>query len=295
MEQGAIKNPVIEIWLKIYAAISILYVIYLWGNFLFVELQSTFQLWEISLCTIVGIINIVGIVYILRNLQFGVFLLLFSNLIIFLLQLFLTENVPIFIWISLFFVIIIFLLLFLKSNGRTIWAQMNKGIDISHFKHIYQLSTLLILMTLCYGGYNYLALRNGKESKNVSEEDVSNKIDKEELLKKLDNVDITLEEISRIENVIKDLPLEYEARIMALKHILAGHIVPDTHDIEAFRMAYFLRKDAMAKEQQEVLDWFFRQHSDVMRVWENSNGCNSIALFQEYIRDIIRTRKITEF
>jgi hypothetical protein len=171
---------------------------------------------------------------------------------------------------------------------------MNDGIDIVHFKHIYQLSTVLILLALGYGIYSSIESK-GKTSDEIYDDHLYDEANQEELLKELDKTTITLSNISKIEKRIKELPPEYEARIMALRHILVGHIVPNTHDVEAFKMAYFLRKDAMSKDQQEILDWFFRQHNDVMEIWRTSDGCSNLAIFQEYIKDIIKKRKLTEF
>lgn len=291
----AFNNSILKGWLNVYVIINVIYIIYLWGSFIIVGQQSSNQSLETSLCTIMCITNIVGIVYLSRNLRFGVYILLLVPVIILFVQILLIGNIPLSIYLSLILSIITSLLLCLKSDNRTVWAQMNNGIDIAHFKHIYQLSALLILIVLGYGVYTYIALKNNANNEEIYNEDLLNEVNQEELLKELDKTTITLGKISKIEKIIKELPPEYEARIMALRHILAGHIVPNTHDTEAFKMAYSLRKDAMSKEQQEILDWFFRQHNNVMEIWRTSDGCSNLATFQEYIKDIIKKRKLTEF
>lgn len=292
MAQRSLNNPILKGWLNVYVIINVIYIIYLWGSFIIIGQQSSNQSLETSLFTVMCITNIVGIVYLSRNLRFGIYLLLLVPFVVLVFELLLIEYISISIYISLASSIITSILLFLRSSDGTIWKQMNNGLDITHFKHIYQLSSFLIILALGYGICGYMS---GDDVSNKYEEEVLNELTQEELLKELDKSNITLSKISKIEKIIKELPSEYEARIMALRHILAGHIVPNIHDIDAFKTAYFLRKDALSSGQQEILDWFFRQHKDVMVIWKNSDGCTSLASFQEYIKDIIKKRNLTEF
>mgnify|MGYP003294839320 CR=1 FL=1 len=294
MANKTFNNPILKGWLNVYVIINVIYIIYLWGSLIIAGKLSSIQSLETSLCTIMCITNIVGIVYLSRSLRFGVYILYLVPIIILVIEVFLIDDISISIYLSLLLSILTNLLLYLKSENRTIWSQMNDGIDIVHFKHIYQLSTVLILLSLGYGIYSSIGIK-GKTSDEIYDDHLYDEANQEELLKELDKTTITLSNISKIEKRIKELPPEYEARIMALRHILAGHIVPNTHDFEAFKMAYFLRKDAMSKDQQEILDWFFRQHNDVMEIWRTSDGCSNLAIFQEYIKDIIKKRKLTEF
>ena len=294
MANKTFNNPILKGWLNVCVIINVIYIIYLWGNLIIAGQLSSNQSLETSLCTIMCITNIVGIVYLSRNLRFGVYILYLVPIIILFIEVFLIDDISISIYLSLLLSILTNLLLCLKSENKTIWSQMSDGIDLVHFKHIYQLSTVLILLALGYGIYSSIESR-GKIPNEIYDDHLYDEANQEELLKELDKTTITLSNISKIEKRIKELPPEYEARIMALRHILAGHIVPNTHDTEAFKMAYFLRKDAMSKEQQEILDWFFRQHNDVMEIWRTSDGCSNFATFQEYIKDIIKKRKLTEF
>ena len=295
MAQGTFNNPLVKRCFNAYVIINVIYLIYLWGYFFIVGQQSANLALDTSLCTILCITNIVGIIYLSRNLRFGVYILFIVPIVIILYQIIIFGKVSISIYLLFLLSVIISLLLCLKSGNKTIWSQMDEGIDIKHFRHIYQLSIFLIIIVGGYGVYKYVDLTNDASNEEKYNEDLFNKASTEELLMELDKSTITLGKISKIEKNIKELPLEYEARIMALRHILAGHIVPNSHDVEAFKMAYFLRKDAMSKEQQEILDWFFRQHNDVMEIWRTSDGCSNLAKFQEYIKDIIKKRKLTEF
>lgn len=294
MAQTTFNNPILKGWLTVYIIINVICIIYLWSNFLTVGLQTPNLSLETSLCTVTCITNIVGIVYLSRNLRFGIYILFLVPIIVLAVQSFLIGNVSIPIYIYILLSVFTAMLLCLKSNNKIIWAQMNDGIDIKHFKHIYQLSIFFIVVVVGWGIYNYSTFKDSS-NEDLYDEELLSAMTQEEVLRELDKKTITLGKISKIEKVVKEFSPECEARIMALRHILAGHIVPNIHDIDAFKMAYFLRKDAMSKEQQEILDWFFRQHNDVMEVWKTSDGCSDLASFQKYIKDIIKNRKITEF
>lgn len=295
MGQTSFNNQILKWWFNIYIIINVLYIIYLWVNTLIVRQHSANLSLETSLCTIMCITNIIGVVYLSRNLRFGIYLLLGTPIVILLSQIFLIKEVSIAVYFSISLSIITRLLLCIKSNNRTFWSQMKKGVDIIHFKHIYQLSTILIVIVVCYGTYSYITKKDSIPIKYIEKENLLNGRSKEELLQKLNKANITLNEISEIEKLVTEIPYEYEARIMALRHILAAHIVSNIHDIKAFRSAYFLRKNAMSKEQQEVLDWFFRQSNEVFEIWETFGGCDNLVTFQKSIKEIIEKRNITEF
>lgn len=295
MTQETFNNPLLNGWLKVYTLINVIFLIYLWGYYLIGGLQSPNLSIETSLCTILCITNIVGIIYLTRNLRLGVYILLFVPIVILLIQFIIIDKISISIYSSILLSIITCLLLFFKSGNSSIWSQMKDGVDIKHFRHIHQLSTILILIVTSYGIYNYVTLTDNFSGKEMYNEDLPDNATMEELLRELDKPTITLGKVSKIEKRVKELPPEYEARIMALRHILAGHIVPNNHNTQSFKMAYFLRKDAMSKEQQDILDWFFRQDNDVMEIWRTSDGCSNLATFKEYIKDIIVKRKLTEY
>ena len=295
MVKNTFNNPILKGWLNVYVIINIIYFIYLWGYFFIAGKLSANLSLETSLCAVLCITNIIGIVYLKRSFRTGVYFLFLVPITILLTQFCLIDNISISIYISLLLSIITSLLLFIKNGDSTTWAQMNKGFDIMHFKHIYQLTSIIILIILGYGVYNYIVLKDNSSNNEAYDEDLLNKYSSEELLRELDMPTITLRKISKIEKIIREIPPEYEARIMALRHILSGHIVANSHDIKAFKMAYFLRKDALSKEQQEILDWFFRQHNDVKEIWRTSDGCNNLASFREYIKAAIKKRKLIEF
>lgn len=298
MTQKINQNQILRLWLNILVVINIVYPILLWGTYFLSVQDYGNQIVETSLFTILCIANIVSLVYVSRNLRFGIYLSGTALIIILCISLFISGIDIIPVCISMILMLITFVLLFLQSDGKSIWSQMDNGIDIAHFRHIYQLSIFIIMIVSCFWVYKYSTCEVhllDNETYTAKSDEVLDDIDKEMLLENLNKTTITLGQISKIEKSITNIPPEYESRIMALRHILVGHIVPDTHDFELFKMTYFLRKDALSEEQQEVLDWFFRQHNEVKDIWQTSGGVSNIATLQKNLKDAMKKRNITEF
>lgn len=290
MTQAVNSNILLKRWINVFVIINIIYFIFQWGYYWIVEQLQPFQSFVVSSNSILCIINIIGAVYLSRNLRFGIYLQLGAPIIILVLQFLFIGEIAKSIYAFIILAIITSLILCLKKGNKTIWSQLNKGIDFVHFRHIYQLSSLAILLFVGYASFDYLTVKT-KVSEKQSNRELYHKVNEEDLLKELDNPNITLGEISKIEKQLKEIPSNYEARIMALRHILAGHIVPHVHDIESFRMAYLLRKDALSKEQQRILDWFFYQPNEIQNLWERSEGATSINAFQQDLKRIMKRRE----
>lgn len=286
-------NNITNIWLKLFSVISLLGIIFVWSAILISNYQYSDNGVGASFCSALCITNIVGIIYVSRNLRFGIFVLLIAHIILGLVSFLLMGDVPIFMYISFTLSLITFSLLFSKKENATIWSQMKDGMDITHFKHIYQLASLFFIAFIIIGGYLYYANRTPKSNLNLDDNSKINKIAQgyisEDDIIELDKVTITLGKISAIEKNANNLSLQYKSRIMALKHLLAGHIVTSNHDIDAFKMAYSLRKPDLSTEQQDVLDWFFKQDSRMLDIWSKSkDGANSIGELRQRMEAIIK-------
>lgn len=283
-------------WLNVLVIINILFLIYIWGKQLITDQQSLNIVLEMTSYTVMVITNIVGIVYLVRNLRLGIYILFIIPLLLSLLSFVFIGYIPSYMYISFFLAVITFIGMLIKIAGKSVWEQMKAGVDWKHFRHIYQLSFILLFLTVGYGGYVYYELSENSmgDKPALGRSEVLNETEVEKSLKALDRITITLGQISEIEKVIVNVPPKYEARIMALRHILAGHIVSNSHDIKAFKMAYTLRRNALSQAQQEVLDWFFRQNEEVVRIWQESDGCESIDVFQKRLKRIIKEKKIRE-
>ncbi len=248
---------------------------------------------EVSLHTFLCSSSIVGVIYIYRNLRFGICLWLGAIVVVGALSfLFLSAVGPeVYVSFGVWGVTFLFLM------GGGLWPRMKKGLDMAHFRHIYQLYGCVVLLAAVYVGYQTVQMKGDEKIPEpvVLEDELPEGLTQEELLAKIDSISITLGQISQIESRVAEIPLEYEARIMALRHILSGHIAPDTHDLKAFQTAYFLRKGDLSAEQQKVLDWFFRQHNKVKEIWVESSGCQNLETFRNRLRNVMQERNMDEF
>ena len=296
MVRSFILFSMLRYWLLFLSITCVLYTLFLWGAY---GLSiGAYGLTNVSLYTVMCIVNVVGIVYVFRGLRFGIYLSFACSLLFLLTSIFVpgVDGMP--IYVSLAAIILTMIGLLSHKNGKCLWAQMKEGIDILHFRHIYQLSVFLIIVICGYWIYIYVAGDIQMQSdKSVAVVRISNPItqqERQQLLKELNLARITLGELAQIEEKMPDISSDYKARIMGLRHILAGHICSDIHDVKAFEMAYKLRKDALSQEQQSVLDWFFRQTSEVRFIWQESKGVSDLATFQRELRKVMKKREIKE-
>lgn len=292
-------NISIQLILKFILIFCLLSPVILWVQYWWNENHSSSMFYELILYSFIDIIGILGAVYALRNLRLGVFLLI-PVLFWALIKIFLYQSGFGYVYWTLFILSALFFLAFMTSiiAVKDKWKGMGKGLDLKHFRHIYQLTVIFVIILLLSTAYVFLKepglLANQKKEKVHSDfnvEDASNN----ERVHDLGDIEISLKDISYIEQHTPDLSFEQKARIMALRHLLAGHIVASNHDLKAFRDAYQLRRDDLSKEQQEVLDWFFRQHSDAHNLWKDMTNVSTIADLKRNVSKVMRDRKIKEY
>lgn len=291
-------NISIQLILKFILIFCLLSPVILWIQYWWNENHSSSMFYELILYSFIDIIGILGTVYALRNLRLGVFLLI-SVLFWALIKIFLYQSGFGYVYWTLFILSALFFLAFMTSIivVKDKWKGMGKGLDLKHFRHIYQLTVIFVIILLSSTAYVFLkgrgSLADQKEEKIHS--DFRTEGPSNERVHDLDDIEITLKDISYIEQHASNLSFEQKARIMALRHLLAGHIVASNHDLKAFRDAYQLRRDDLSKEQQEVLDWFFRQHSDAHNLWKDMTNVSTIADLKRNVSKVMRDRKIKEY
>lgn len=286
----------IKLILKIILIFCLLSPIILWVQYWWNESHSSNMFYELVQYSFIDILGILGAVYVLRSLRFGVFLLI-PVFCLSLVKIFLYQSGFDYVYWTLFILVALFFLISIMVV-KDKWKGMGKGLDLKHFRHIYQLTCTFVFILLLSTAYVFLKepdlLADQKKEKVHSDfnaEDASNN----ERVHDLGDIEISLKDISYIEQHTPDLSFEQKARIMALRHLLAGHIVASNHDLKAFRDAYQLRRDDLSKEQQEVLDWFFRQHSDAHNLWKDMTNVSTIAGLKRNVSKVMRDRKIKEY
>ena len=291
-------NISIQLILKFILIFCLLSPIILWGQYWGNENHSSNMFYELVQYSFIDIFGILGAVYVLRSLRLGVFLLI-PVLCLALIKIFLYQSGFDYVYWTLFILVALFFLGFMISIMvvKDKWKGMGKGLDLKHFRHIYQLTCIFVFILLLSTVYVFLKepslltdLKEEKVHSDFNTEDAFN-----ERVHDLGDIEISLKDISYIEKHTPDLSFEQKERIMALRHLLAGHIVASNHDLKAFRNAYQLRKNDLSKEQQEVLDWFFRQHSEAHNLWKDMTSVSTIADLKRNVSKIMRDRKIKEY
>ena len=283
MSQLIKKSSFIDIWLNLLFIIYVTSIMLAW-----IIGYNKGNLVDLFLLTFVCIISAVGFFYAGKKYRLGIYL----PLVVLLLILGGTIGVEYLnkggVYVSIILLLLTWgQLLFIKRDDKSLWMNMKKLPDRGLTKLIGSIAVLGIVFLFGIKGYAYIQHDNVIKPNNELVENVS--------IEMLDKASVTLKQISVIEKTITDISTNNALRIMALKHILSGHLIVDNHNLESFRNTYFLRKDDLSKEQQDVLDWFFRQHSDVQKLWEFTGSSNSIEAFQEQIKRMMKERNMAEF
>lgn len=199
------------------------------------------------------------------------------------------EFVPIAISLGLIFLLVILLFL-IKDNktGKNCWSQMSNGADIKHFRHIYQLTS--VLLVVCGGLIYYLPMTRSHEApKQQSQEPIqSNRAISYELL---DSANVTFEEVISIEPMIDSIPenlqLKYHKRVFALKHLLLSGIMAKEHDTKDIINISKVHLGEFSDSQQQILDWYLALPKESQQKWTECPSANNLQDFKQKLTDKI--------
>jgi len=176
------------------------------------------------------------------------------------------------------------ILIFAIKDSKTdenCWSQMSDGVDIKHFRHIYQLTSILLLIM---GGVIYIlpSTKANKLHKSISLGSVQTT--REISYELLDSVNVTLDEIILIEPMIDSIPpnlqLKYNKRIFALKHLILSGIMAKEHnpnDIINISKVHF---GEFSKNQQRILDWYLALPKESQLKWIECPPVNNLQDFK---------------
>jgi hypothetical protein len=145
---------------------------------------------------------------------------------------------------------------------------MSDGADIRHFRHIYQLTTTLLLLTV--GLMFYLPTTKHEDTPDIKIEKaiVSTREASYELL---DSANVTLDEVISIEPMIDSIPtnlqLKYNKRIFALKHLLLSGIMANEHDTKDIINISKVHLGEFSESQQQILDWYLGLPKESQDKW----------------------------
>lgn len=190
-----------------------------------------------------------------------------------------------------FVVILLVVLIFIIKDvkvGKSCWVQMSNGTDIKHFRHIYQLTAILLLITV--GLMFYLpTIKANKTSVEKLESTFSARAISYELL---DSANVTLDEVISIESMIDSIPthlqLKYNKRIFALKHILLSGIMAKEHDANNLLNISKIHLGEYSDSQQDILDWYNELPKESQLKWNECPPVDNLYDFKVKLNKFIK-------
>lgn len=179
-------------------------------------------------------------------------------------------------------------------SGKIILSEMRNGLDVKHSRHIYQLTSALLVGVI-------ITMWFYKPSVTVIEEPsfVCNNANKEAIQRLidytlLDSLDVTLNEIVSIESMIDSIPVDsqlvYNKRIFALKHILLSGLMTDKHNTLNLKNIYKIHMGEFSKEQQRVLDWYLALPQAEQEVWLDCPSVDNLLDFEKEVKQRTTTK-----
>lgn len=242
-----------------------------------------------------SILSVIACVMLFRWKKYGFYLLAVITLFVSTADLFLIHNGLLIFSSSIIALFICFGILYIKKNGVSVWKNSENGFDYKHFRHIYQLSTALILVILTVGGVRYMTV---VDSQPLNNRNYSTLSIKDGVTYNLDHPAIRMKQITKIEEELNDLPTDsikqVKDRIIALKHILLNCIMPDVHKDRSLENAYLIYMDDLSDEQKGILEWYFNQDKRARKLWEECEGVESLTDFKGAVLEIMNRYDIKE-
>ena len=249
------------------------------------------------------LLNTVGLILIYRWYKAGVLLCLLASLgessVLFmfgetlLLPSTSTESIdyfPFLIIICVFIIIAVpLLVLRAQPSSKIIWHEMKGGMDIKHTRHIYQLTSILLVGVIAV----MLFYRSSDSAIDVPDSYISDTSDVETIQRMvdynlLDSANVTLDEIVEIESMIDSMPVEsqskYNKRIFALKHILLSGLMTDKHNVLSLRNIYMIHQGDFSEDQQGILDWFLSLPQEQQEVWSDCPSVDNLSDFEKQVK-----------
>lgn len=260
---------------------------------------DAYGIYAAAICSISALFNCIGLTLLLRWHYTGLFIVGVTSLVSTIALSFTCAG-----WLNYFFgsigvyipyvicaiyLLTIILLLFLKTKGKTAWQQMNAGFDYSHFRHIYQLSFVVIVVIVI----STVCEMPKQPEVNVDSEDEISEIIKDVPFERLNAADVTIAEVASFEkqyneaNDINSRDKKITMRIFALKHLLLSGLMPEIHNRENLVNICMVHAGEFSPEQQEILDWYLALDISTQDEWNICERATSIKDFKCKIEERI--------
>lgn len=298
MTVNRVRPKFLETFVKIGLVINVSMIIF--GIVMLFVTSDIYGVYATSICTASALFNCIGLTLILRWHKSGsVFVALASLLSAIALSTtcagWLTYSfggIGIYIpyIIMVLYVGILFALLFQKVRGKSSWEQMDNGLDLAHFRHIYQLSTSLFLFIFISA---YLVMPPNTETE-LAEDDEIGKFVSKVSQNRLDSPDVTIEEVVSFEKeynenyAVGNRDNTITNRIFALKHLLLSGLMPDIHNRDNLVNICMIHAGAFSEEQQKIIDWYLGLDVSQQSEWNVCDKVNTLSKFKETVQNKIK-------
>lgn len=204
------------------------------------------------------------------------------------------NYIPYLIVICAFMIIVVPLfVLKVQPSGNTIWREMKSGMDVKHSRHIYQLTSVLLVGVIITMLFYKPSITESDEPytyfNDVDDKVVQRIVD----YTLLDSINVTLNEIVSIESMIDSIPIEsqlvYNKRIFALKHVLLSGLMTDKHNTLNLKNICKIHTGDFSKDQQRILDWYLNLPQEEQEVWLDCPSVDNLSDFEKEVKLRITT------
>lgn len=192
--------------------------------------------------------------------------------------------------IMVLYIGVLFALLFQKVRGMSSWQQMDNSLDLNHFRHIYQLSTIILLFIFVSA---YFVMPPNTETELAEDDDIENLV-ADVSQDRLDSPNVTIEEVVSFEkvynenNAVGNRDSKITNRIFALKHLLLSGLMPDVHNRDNLVNICMIHAGAFSEEQQEIIDWYLALDVSQQAEWNVCDKVNTLSEFKETVQNKIK-------
>ena len=293
-----VKSNILNGYLKLALTTNI--VIMIVGIVMLFLISDAYGIYAASICAASALFNCIGLTLIMRRYKTGAIFVILASLLSaislsitcagWLTDIFGGFGIYIPYFIMVLYVGVLFVLLFQKVRGKSSWQQMENGLDLTHFRHIYQLSTVILLFIFVSA---YFAMPPNTEEKLAEGDDIA-KIVANISQNRLDSPNVTIEEVVSFEkvynenNAVGNSDSKITNRIFALKHLLLNGLMPDVHNRDNLVNICMIHAGSFSPEQQVIIDWFLSLDVSQQSEWNVCDKVNTLSEFKETIQNKIK-------
>lgn len=173
-----------------------------------------------------------------------------------------------------------------RPSNKIIWNVMDNGVDMSRFRHITQLTVVLLA---CVGAIIFFM-------KPAPEAPVIEPLTNEPIMPApravdyslLDSANVTLDEILVIESIVDSFPPqtkeENKRRVFALKHVLLAGLMTERHNTQSLINIFAVHSGEFSPEQQKIVDWYTSLPQSEQDVWFDCPPVDNLSSFEQEVK-----------